>query len=125
MIYFFAVLLAWAAGHVLWRLDHARLMRSVYGAARSGKWRSVERHFLALHPNCEACGGTQEVVGHHVEPFHLRPDKELDARNLIALCNKHGCHFTHGHCFDWQAHNPHVREDARVQLMRVNAREYE
>jgi hypothetical protein len=96
----------------------------VYGAARSGKWKAKEEQWLELHPNCAACGGTRECVGHHKDPFHLHPEEELDPANLITLCNYHGCHLAFGHNYDWHAHNPHVELDAARQLQRTKNRRY-
>jgi 5-methylcytosine-specific restriction protein A len=99
--------------------------KRLFGAARAGKWPAVRRHHLALHPSCAACGSTERIEAHHIDPFHLHPDKELDAGNLISLCEKHGCHLAFGHSYDWHAFNPHVREDVRIQLMRTKQRAYE
>jgi hypothetical protein len=99
--------------------------RPIYSAARSSKWPSLRRRYLALHPHCAACGSSEQVEPHHIRPFHLRPDKELDADNLISLCEKHGCHLAFGHNYDWQAFNPHVGEDCRNQAWRTKQRRYE
>jgi hypothetical protein len=50
---------------------------------------------------------------HHIAPFHLEPDLELEESNLITLCEKpgHDCHFVFGHFHDWYDFNPSVRED--------------
>ena len=97
----------------------------VYGAARSGRWPALRKKYLALHPTCAACGSTEEVEPHHVRPFHIHPDLELDAENLISLCEKHNCHLAFGHNYDWHAYNPHVAEDCRIQAMRTKQRRYE
>ena len=92
-------------------------------AARSPKWPTVRTAFLRQHPRCEACGTRHDLNVHHVQPFHLYPDKELDPDNLITLCRP--CHLKYGHACDdqghvnWSCENPHVREDvhqARKQL---------
>lgn len=91
---------------------------------RSGKWRGVRDAHLAKHPACEACGDTRMLNVHHVQPFHLFPDLELDPGNLITLCEipSHACHFAIGHAFDWRSYNPHVREDAARMMERVRTR---
>ena len=99
--------------------------RPIDAAARSGKWPAFRRKYLAMHPTCAACGCTDQVEPHHIHPFHLHPDKELDAENLISLCEKHGCHLAFGHNYDWHAFNPHVAEDCRIQAMRTKQRRYE
>lgn len=97
--------------------------RDSYGAAkpRSPKWPALQRKHLKLHPKCEACGTTLGMNVHHVKPFHLYPDLELDPKNLITLCRDH--HFSIGHDPDgpwapakpsWKAENPNVRRDAKL-----------
>ncbi len=97
----------------------------VYGTPRSSKWPALERHWLSLHPTCAACGGRKQCVPHHLEPFHLEPEKELDPENLITLCNHRGCHLLIGHAGDWHAYNPHAQDDAALILTRVRNRSYE
>ncbi len=105
-----------------WLGDEAAM---AVGCARSAKWPALRRKYLALHPHCAACGSSEEVEVHHIRPFHLHPDLELDSENLVSLCNKHGCHFAFGHNYDWAAYNSHVGEDARIQAMRTKQRKYE
>lgn len=99
--------------------------KPLYKATRSGKWPARRRKYLALHPHCAACGSSEDVEPHHIRPFHLHPDLELDADNLVSLCEKHGCHLAFGHNYDWHAFNPHVEEDCRIQAMRTKQRRYE
>lgn len=90
-----------------------------YEGPRSSEWVSVRNEFVRLHPRCEACGSGYNLNVHHVEPFHLRPDLELEQSNLITLCREH--HFRIGHDPDglgpakpnWSASNPNVRQDAK------------
>ncbi len=96
-----------------------------YSVPRSGKWPALRRKFLTLHPHCAVCGSSEEVEPHHVVPVHVDPAKELDAENLIPLCNKHGCHLAFGHCFDWRAWNRYVREDAAIHAQHTRQRSYE
>jgi 5-methylcytosine-specific restriction endonuclease McrA len=90
-----------------------------YGDPRSSEWQSVRKSFVKRHPYCEACGSMKSINVHHVEPFHLRPDLELDEWNLITLCRRH--HFEIGHDPDgpwkpgkpnWSKSNPLVRSHA-------------
>lgn len=93
--------------------------------ARSPHWPKVRAEHLKRCPTCAACGGKDNLQVHHVQPFHLHPDLELDDANLITLCEKpgHCCHFVFGHNYNWKTWNPHVREDAARQLRRVKARQ--
>jgi len=92
-----------------------------YEGPRSSEWVSVRNEFVRLHPRCEACGSGYDLNVHHVEPFHLRPDLELEPSNLITLCREH--HFRIGHDPDgpwkpqkpsWSYWNPKVREHAAI-----------
>jgi 5-methylcytosine-specific restriction protein A len=86
------------------------------GAARSGHWPTVRKQHLALHPVCEVCGGAVKLEVHHIRPFHLHPDLELDPANLVTLCeaNKGGanCHLLFGHLGNFKSFNVEVTTDA-------------
>ena len=90
-----------------------------YEGPRSSEWVQVRSDFVRKHPRCEACGSTNNLNVHHVEPFHQRPDLELVEDNLITLCREH--HFRIGHDPDgkgprkpsWLESNPNVRTDAK------------
>jgi len=66
------------------------------GARRSSKWRDIRKFHLKKNPECEICGRTKSIEVHHIIPFSIAPDKELDTRNLVTLCEskKNGinCH---------------------------------
>lgn len=93
-------------------------------AARSPHWPAVRTAFLRQHPRCEACGTRHDLNVHHVQPFHLHPDKELDPDNLITLCRP--CHLKYGHACDdqgrvnWSCENPNVRADVKRARKRHN-----
>jgi 5-methylcytosine-specific restriction enzyme A len=87
----------------------------MFGVPRSPKWAAVRADFLADHPRCACCGGSSKLNVHHVEPFHVRPERELDPANLLTLCeggNGLNCHFWIGHCGNWAAWNILARADA-------------
>ena len=75
------------------------------GPMRSDKWPTIRALHLRQFPTCAACGGIEKLEAHHINPFHLEPDLELDPLNLITLCesDKNGvnCHLFFGHlgCF--------------------------
>lgn len=86
------------------------LWQGVFG--RSREWPRVRREHLDREPVCVACGRQpKDIEVHHVEPYHRRPDLELEPTNLITLC-RNPCHFVFGHLLNWSKCNPHVREDA-------------
>lgn len=89
------------------------------GVERSGKWPRVRREFLKLHPVCACCGRKTGLEVHHVVPFHLcillgRPDLELDARNLMTLCETDQHHLLVGHLGSFDSYAPYVARDVRT-----------
>ncbi len=90
-----------------------------WGEPRSSEWSAVRAAHVKRHPACLACGSVEQLNVHHIEPFHLRPDLELEPTNLVTLCREH--HFRIGHDPDgpwkpqkpsWIKSNPNVRQDA-------------
>lgn len=84
--------------------------------ARSPHWPSARKRHLELHPTCAVCGGKEKLDVHHIKPFHLHPDLELDPNNLVTLCeaNKGGvnCHLHFGHLGNFKSFNVSVVTDA-------------
>lgn len=85
-------------------------------ARRSSKWTEFRANFLRMNPTCAVCGGTEKLEVHHIIPFHEAPARELDALNVIVLCEswKGGlcCHLAVGHGGNYRKINPNVRRDA-------------
>lgn len=94
------------------------------GAMRSPMWNEVRRDYMILHPDCEACGRKNSRLSplqvHHCEPFHIKPELELDPRNLITLCGD--CHLILGHLRSFKSFNKDIRADAKVLLEKIKAR---
>lgn len=103
---------------------------SQHDLERSPHWGKIKQKFLEQNPYCVACGPTESVKRvmqvHHREPFHYcvlagRPDLELDARNLVTLCESQegehaeDHHLTLGHLRDFGSYNPQVFEHASVR----------
>jgi len=86
------------------------------GSARSGHWPTVRKQHLAAHAVCAVCGGTDDLEVHHIRPFHLHPELELDQANLVTLCeSKKGgvnCHLFFGHLGNFKSFNTSVTGDA-------------
>lgn len=91
-------------------------------AKRSSQWASVRDSFLRGR-RCAVCGGRRSLVAHHVIPFHLAPDLELEESNLIPLCEakRYGinCHLLCGHVGNWQRANPIVLADVAYWHQRI------
>jgi len=86
-------------------------------AKRSGKWPTVEKHFKETHPTCAACGSKTRLNVHHIHPFHVFPNLELDSNNLITLCmDTKECHLQLGHLGNFKMYNPNIKEDAKKAL---------
>ena len=89
---------------------------------RSPEWSKVREVFLDDNPFCAACGSHADLQVHHVKPFHLHPELELDPTNLITLCmDVNDCHINIGHGDSFKAYNPNVREDAGKFLSATDA----
>lgn len=88
--------------------------------ARSPKWDAFRARFLKENNECAACGAVKELEVHHVVPYQVRPDMELDRENLITLCRDD--HFTFGHLKDWRSWNDKVRADCEKYRAKVRKR---
>jgi hypothetical protein len=92
------------------------LGKSPNGAKRSSHWPSIRRAHLLESPFCRVCLGWKSVEVHHIQPFHVKPDLELDPSNLVTLCEskKSGvnCHLWFGHLGNYRLCNQNVVEDA-------------
>ena len=86
------------------------------GTKRSGEWPKVRKEFLEKNPTCKLCGGKKELEVHHVRPFHLHPELELNPVNLITLCENKAdgvnCHLLFGHLGNFKSFNVAVEIDA-------------
>lgn len=95
------------------RVFSSRIREKKKEKRRSPQWSDVRDNFLLKHPKCEACGGTDQLQVHHIIPFHVNKNLELDENNLITLCmGKNECHLEIGHGDSWKCYNPKVKDDA-------------
>jgi len=91
--------------------------RAPKGAKRSKDWRKVRRDHLKKNPLCVVCHGTKKLQVHHMIPFYIAPQLELEKSNLITLCTSRkpaalNCHLLIGHLGDFQSANPDCSSDA-------------
>lgn len=95
------------------------------GKKRSSKWPAFRKKFL-LNKICAVCGGTAKLEAHHLKPFHLHPELELCADNLIPLCEnkKDGvnCHLFIGHLGCFKAINPDCETDSLDWYNKIKGR---
>ena len=87
-----------------------------FGAERSPKWSDTRNEFLALNPVCAICGKKSTLLNklnvHHILPFHINHELELDKINLITLCREH--HLWFGHLGSWKSYNSNIVNDSLI-----------
>lgn len=90
------------------------------GKKRSREWPRVRAEHLEKQPTCMVCGSDEVIEVHHIKPFWLAPELELNPANLITLCEskKVGvtCHLAFGHLGSYRSFNPDIVMDAKVWL---------
>lgn len=90
---------------------------------RSKRWQAVRDEHLSEHGECAACGSREELQVHHIAPFHLFPELELEPSNLITLCmGEWDCHLALGHGGSFKAYNEAVLHDVLRFAMSVDSR---
>lgn len=96
---------------------------------RSSQWAKVRKEHLKLHPACEVCGDTHQINVHHIKPFHLHPELELEPTNLISLCESTSygiiCHLLIGHLGDYRNINPNVLKDIKIWNAKLKEKHFE
>ena len=101
--------------HLINRVKHA-VRDHITGGKRSSKWGEVKKQHLKEYPTCASCGTSNKLEVHHIKPFHLHPDLELEQSNLITLCMESDCHLLVGHGDNFKAYNPNVVDNANIVL---------
>ena len=99
--------------------DPGAVAGACHGVARSGMWPCVEKHARERDGKCMYCGATEHLQVHHLLPFHIHPELELNPDNLITLCMVPGveCHYHHGHLdpirhvANWHSFNPTIQAE--------------
>ena len=80
---------------------------------RSPEWDKVRDEAVEKAGKCAACGSVNKLQVHHIAPFHLHPELELDENNLIVLCmDEEECHLKIGHGGSFKSYNPSVVDSA-------------
>ena len=99
-------------------------MKKPHDNKRSPHWPAFRKKFL-FGKSCAVCGGKKKLEPHHILPFHLFPERELDEKNLIALCEGNkvmNCHLAIGHSFSFKSYNPNCAKDAEQMNSRIKGR---
>jgi 5-methylcytosine-specific restriction endonuclease McrA len=95
---------------------------------RSNGWAKVRAARIDLIGHCECCGKSPSMLKrfrlqvHHIKPFHVWPELELDPENLIVLCSNPSCHLDKGHLGDFRSWNESVRRDCAAWLQKYKWR---
>ena len=96
---------------------------------RSEHWPVVRKQHLLRQPCCALCGGSDKLEVHHIRPFHLHPELELEPTNLITLCEslKGGanCHLLFGHLGNFKSFNVTVIADSAQWNAKIGSRPLE
>jgi len=82
----------------------------------------AQRAWVKAHPECAVCGLKRihlyRCEGHHINPYHLRPDLATCPTNFVTLCRAH--HWLVGHGGrSWSYENTNVL--ATIHAVRVAA----
>jgi hypothetical protein len=98
------------------------------GSRRSSLWPEVRDEHLSKYACCEVCAATSKLRVHHIKPYHLFPELELEKSNLITLCEswKMGlnCHLLVGHLGNYRNINPDCVSDAKYWSEKLAKKEF-
>jgi len=101
----------------IYRVKKSVIREKSKSKKRSPQWDDIRDKYLELNPTCAACGSKEKLQVHHIIPFNINPDLELDTNNLITLCmSLNECHLNLGHCDNFSLFNPNIVFDANLFL---------
>ncbi len=84
-------------------------------AERSPEWEKLRNSHVKKEGVCQICGSHSDLQVHHIKPFKLWPEKELDPENLITVCRSKrmgfDCHLAVAHGGNFRYYNPYILED--------------
>jgi hypothetical protein len=73
-----------------------------------------------MNPKCVVCNAKKRLVAHHIRPYYLYPELELDPENLVTLCESD--HLIFGHLRNYVSYNLNVAADAAIWSERITHR---
>lgn len=93
------------------------------GFGRSREWPKVRKAHLTREYTCQWCGSLERLEVHHIKPFHIYPQLELDDDNLITLCESgdEKCHLIHGHLGNYRKFNALIRDQVTLRTKEKDA----
>ena len=84
--------------------------------------RKAMKAYRATHKVCAWCGKpetlTNQVVPHHVIPFHVAPEIADHDGNFIPLHHSGGCHLICGHAGNFQRWVANVQDVCAQRIVR-------
>ena len=96
------------------------------GIARNSNWNKFVKDLIIVRGNkCEITGGAKKLIGHHIIPFHKRPDLEMVKENIIIVSEKvfgSNIHLAMCHLGNFKSWNPNIEEDAKMWLEKITNR---
>ena|SRR3990167_10369880 len=105
-----------------WWIDKWR--GNLLGGVRSPRWSQVRK--TNIKKECECCGkkGTlfKPCELHHILPFHISPENELNPENFLTVCRD--CHYLLCHLRDWKSWNKDIKKNAAELLFKIKNRPY-
>lgn len=100
------------------------LFRGIKFGSRSPQWSQVRNDFIKENPFCAVCESKGSLLNgleaHHLVPFSVNPELELDKNNLVTLCRNH--HLTFGHLMSWKSYNQNAVEDIKEWNSKIKNR---
>jgi len=87
--------------------------KAAKGQKRHKDWPKIRMEHIKLFGKCYVCRKTKKLQVHHIIPFNIAPDLELNPDNLITLCtNNMNCHLIFGHKGNYRETNDDCVDDS-------------
>ena len=92
-----------------------------FGAKRDKGWRQFRKEYFKNNPYCAISGKKGNIFKpltlHHIKPFYLFPELELDPDNVIGMRGEY--HLLFGHLNYWKSWNKNVVEDCKYFNIKI------
>ena len=87
------------------------------GAERSPKWKQFCKDMEKMWGNRCLVTDSEIIQWHHVLPFHLFPESELDPQNVRPL--RPDVHFLLAHLGKWASYNENILRDIEIWKAKI------